>query len=75
MAKTVNQRTWQGTLTVVLLTAVTVPLLFVAFDQGGWWFLLLVVWLPIYYALCAWCGHPVEKGGSSAHDDFPMVED
>jgi len=59
-----------STLVVLVLTLLTIVLLFVTFSLGGWWILLCVVWLPPFYIVCAWLGHPVEKDDGHSGPDF-----
>jgi hypothetical protein len=55
---------WRGFVLRVLVLVVTVALLFLMFDRGGWWIAACLAWLPINFFVVAYFGDDKKSGSS-----------
>jgi len=60
-------------ITVIVLMIATVVLASTTCTQGGYWYIGLIIWLPIFGVLCDLLGHPIKN--DSSRDAGPFIID
>lgn len=61
-------------LVTAVLTLLTIVLLFTTFSIGGWWFALLIVWMPIFWLITAWLGYPAGDTSTPDSDGSEFID-